>query len=123
MKVSMRGEFEARLANDKSRRGDNLMWDERGAWELYSCGWQDGVKCWIEVQPKNDEIARLRSENEVLQKVGTDFLRDMERLVASADLLKEAMRLAKIGQPLTLTDQLSTRFREALARPPRGDES
>ena len=58
-----------------------------------------------------------------LREAARAFLKDMETLVSSPELLREALRLAELGQPLTLTDQLSTRLRALLAHESPKDES
>ena len=58
-----------------------------------------------------------------LKETAGAFLKDMEILVSSPELLREALRLAELGQPLTLTDQLSTRLRALLAHESPKDES
>ena len=63
------------------------------------------------------------TDEKALREAAGAFLKDMETLVSSPELLREALRLAELGQPLTLTDQLSTRLRALLAHESPKDES
>ena len=59
--------------------------------------------------------AQAPTYEKALREAAGAFLKDMETLVSSSELLQEALRLAELGQPLMLTDQLSTRLRALLA--------
>ena len=66
----------------------------------------------LAARPQPKESAK---NEKALREAAGAFLKDMETLVSSSELLQEALRLAELGQPLTLTDQLSTRLRVLLA--------